>query len=38
MTTLRILILTAALLGLAACSFNASITPPNFGEKQHTSN
>ncbi len=38
MTTLRILIITAALLGLAACSFNASITPPSFGEKQHSAN
>lgn len=38
MTTLRIIILTAALLGLASCSLNASITPPPFGEKQHSSN
>jgi hypothetical protein len=37
MTTLRLLIITVALLGLAACSFNASITPPTFGEKQHSS-
>ena len=38
MTTLRLLILTAALLGLAACSFNASITPPTFSTKQHSAN
>ena len=38
MTTLRIILTAAALLGLTACSLNASITPPPFGEKQHTSN
>ncbi len=36
--TLRIILITVALLGLTACSFNASITPPPFGEKQHSSN
>ena len=30
MTTLRILIITAAVLGLAACSFDASFSTPNF--------
>ena len=33
MTTLRILILAAAALGLSACSLNASITPPHISQK-----
>lgn len=34
MTTLRILIITAALLGLSACSFDASFSTPNFTTKK----
>lgn len=30
MTTIRLIILTAAVLGLAACSFDASFSTPNF--------
>ena len=36
MTTIRIIILTAALLGLAACSFDASFSTPNFTTKKTT--
>ena len=34
MTTLRILIITAALLGLSACSFDASFSTPGFNAKK----
>lgn len=34
MTTIRIIILTAALLGLAACSFDASFSTPNFSPQK----
>ncbi len=34
MTTLRIILFSAVLLGLASCSLNASITPPDFAEKR----
>lgn len=34
MTTLRILIITAALLGLSACSFDASFSTPNFNTRK----
>ena len=34
MTTLRILILAAAVLGLSACSFDASFPPPNFSARK----
>jgi hypothetical protein len=30
MTTLRIIIIAAAVLGLSACSFDASFSTPNF--------
>ena len=30
MTTIRIIIITAAVFGLAACSFDASFSTPNF--------
>lgn len=33
MTTLRLLILTAAVLGLSACSFDASISTPHLSQK-----
>ena len=34
MTTLRILILAAVVLGLSACSFDASFSTPNFNAKR----
>ena len=37
MTTLRILIITAALLGLSACSFDASFSTPNFTTRKSNS-
>ena len=36
MTTIRLIILTAAVLGLAACSFDASFSTPNFSAKKTT--
>ena len=33
MTTLRLLILAAAVLGISACSFDASFSTPNFSTK-----
>ena len=34
MNTLRILILTTVLLGLSACSFDASFSTPNFNTRK----
>ena len=34
MTTLRIIIIAAAVLGLAACSFDASFSTPNFSPQK----
>ena len=34
MTTLRILILAAVVLGLSACSFDASFSTPNFSARK----
>ena len=34
MNTLRIIILTAVVLGLNACSFDASFSTPNFNSKK----
>ena len=34
MNTLRIIILTAVVLGLSACSFDASFSTPNFNSKK----
>lgn len=34
MTTLRLLILAAAVLGISSCSFDASFSTPNFSTKR----